>query len=120
APSGLLVHPDRLPRPAAESEPIVEESEGCIGAPPPGGEGGGPEPVAALGPTQFYAQFSLDPVRCIKQLGEIAEHVNSHLGPDVELVLEVRAANPDGFEDSARRTVSENAANLGAAASEFD
>ncbi len=71
-------------------------------------------------PTQFYAQFNLDPVRCIKDLGEIAEHISSHLGPDIELVLEVRAANPDGFEDSTQRTVSENAANLGASASEFE
>ena len=58
--------------------------------------------------------------RCIKQLGEIAEHVTARLGPDVELTLEVRAKNSDGFDDATRRTVSENATNLGSRSSEFE
>lgn len=71
-------------------------------------------------PTQFYAQFNLDPVRCIKQLGEIADHVSSKLGDDVELALEIRAKREDGFDESTRRTVSENARSLGAKSSEFE
>ncbi len=121
-PSGLLVDPDRLPTlepvAAAGDEPgqQAEARAGQAGVSQPKPTASAPRP----GPTGFYAQFSLDPVRCIKQLGEIAEHVSAHLGPDVELVLEVRAANPDGFSESAQRTVSENAGNLGAAASEFE
>ncbi|MXZ78951.1 MAG: ATP-binding protein [Gemmatimonadetes bacterium] len=118
-PSGLLVHPDRLPEPA-EPEPTVEGSEGGPEITPPSGDGDGPEPAPTQGSTQFYAQFDLDPVRCIKELGAIAEHISAHLGPDVELVLEVRATNPEGFNESTQRTVSENASNLGATASEFD
>lgn len=118
-PSGLLVHPDRLPEPA-EPEPPVEDPEGGPETPPPGDPGDGPRPSPSQGSTQFYAQFDLDPVRCIKELGEIADHISAHLGPDVELVLEVRATNPDGFNESTQRTVSENAANLGANVSEFE
>ena len=62
----------------------------------------------------------LDPVRCIKELGEIADHISAHLGSDIELVLEVRATNPEGFNEATQRTVSENASNLGATASEFE
>ena len=120
APSGLLIHPDRVPEPE-------EQSELGAGEPPVGTDGlagpttppSGPEPESSK-PTQFYAQFTLDPVRCIKQLGEIADHVSSKLGDDVELVLEVRAKSEEGFEESTRRTVSENARSLGAESSEFE
>ena len=118
-PSGLLVHPERLPEPA-EPEPRGEGPKGGPETPSPDDHGDSPEAVPTKGSTQFYAQFDLDPVRCIKELGAIAEHISAHLGPDVELVLEVRATNPEGFNESTQRTVSENASNLGAAASEFE
>ena len=118
-PSGLLIHPDRLPEPPPP-EPSDQDGSPPSSAPqPPGTELATPS-AAGTGPTQFYAQFDLDPVRCIKELGEIADHISSHLGPNVELVLEVRATNPTGFEDSTQRTVSENATNLGAISSEFE
>ena len=120
-PSGLVIHPDRLPEatPPEASEQVILEAQ------PTSLDVGVSRPelrvsVPSTGPTQFYAQFDLDPVRCIKELGEIAEHISSHLGPNVELVLEVRATIPEGFEDSTQRTVSENATNLGATASEFE
>ena len=120
APSGLLIHPDRVPEapdipdsPRDEPPDDRERSSGTTVPPPK------PEP-AHLRPTQFYAHFSLDPVRCIKQLGEITDHVSSKLGTDVELVLEVRAKSDEGFDESTRRTVSENARNLGAQSSEFE
>ncbi len=119
-PSGLLVHPDRLPAPS-EPESSEEESPGpSADTQSPGTPSGTPGSAASTSPTQFYAQFDLDPVRCIKELGEIAEHISSHLGPNVELVLEVRATNSEGFEDTTQRTVSENATNLGAKSSEFE
>lgn len=70
--------------------------------------------------TGYYARFDLDPVRCIKQLGDIAEYVSSKLGDDVELVLEVRASSGEGFDDSTRRTVAENARSLATESSEFE
>ena len=92
APSGLVLHPARVPE-----APEVPKT-------PPGGPKDGPDdpgsttcpPIeppepASSRPTNFYAQFNLDPVRCIKQLADIADHVSSQLGTEVELVLEVRA-----------------------------
>ena len=120
APSGLLIHPDRIPEPQQQPKPDPDQ-------PPDGGDDPdeptdpptGPEPASSK-PTQFYAQFTLDPVRCIKQLGEIADHVSSKLGDDIELVLEVRANNEEGFDESTRRTVTENAHSLGAHSPEFE
>ena len=46
---------------------------------------------------------------------------NPQLGAsEVELVLEIRAKNQQGFDGSTRRTVSENARHLKAQSSEFD
>ncbi|MCY4258519.1 MAG: DUF499 domain-containing protein [bacterium] len=127
-PSGLLVHPDRLPEPA-KPESAAEGKDAATGSTHTSetpisvnsaNHPDSPEPASTESLTAFYAQFNLDPVRCIKELGEIAEHINAHLGTKVELVLEVRATNPDGFKESTQRTVSENATNLGAKASEFE
>ncbi len=121
APSGLLIHPDRVPAREEQPETAPGEPRGKTDGPkdPATSPVEPPEPESG-NPTQFYAQFNLDPVRCIKQLGEIADHVSSKLGDNVELVLEVRATSDDGFDDSTRRTVSENARSLGAQSSEFE
>ncbi len=121
-PSGLLIHPDHVP---AAPEVPESDSESADSPDDPG------EPADTYGPppktkpeaprrTQFYAQFNLDPVRCIKQLGDIADHVTSKLGDNVELILEVRANSDDGFDESTHRTVSENAKALGAQSTEFE
>ena len=121
APSGLLIHPDHVPEPQQQpptdtDEPLegTDDPDGPITAP---GEWQEPQPSK---PTQFYAQFNLDPVRGIKQLGEIGDHVTSKLGEAVELVLEIRATSDEGFDEATRRTVSENARSLGAESSEFE
>lgn len=120
--SGLLIHPNHVPAPGdAESD----EDDGAPGD----GEGygskgdGGPSKAAEGGPadpTSFYAQFALDPVRGIKELGEIFEHVTAHLGTNLELHLEVRAKSNDGFDEATRRTVTENVTNLGGKGAEFE
>lgn len=72
-------------------------------------------------PTEFYAQFRLDFVRCMKQLDAIIENVGNKLeDPDIELVLEIRAKNQQGFNEHTQRTVSENARSLEAQSSEFE
>ncbi len=119
APSGLLIHPDHVPEPEAPAAPPGEPKPGPDPDAPTDPPADPPEPEPSS-PTQFYAQFSLDPVRCIKQLGDIAGHVTSKLGDDVELVLEVRATSDEGFDESTRRTVSENARSLGAQSTEFE
>ena len=42
------------------------------------------------------------------------------LGPDVEISVEIRSKNQEGYDDATRRIVSENAKNLGAHAPEFE
>ncbi len=49
-----------------------------------------------------------------------SEELIARLGSDLELSLELRANKPDGYDDATQRIVSENAANLGATASEFE
>ena len=121
APGGLLIHPDRVPEPAEQPQPPPDDPPGGTGLGPDslgGDPGPGHEPAQ---PTTFYAQFELDLVRCIKQLDEIVESVGSKLGAsEVELVLEIRAKNQQGFDESTRRTVSENARHLKAQSSEFE
>ena len=129
-PGGLLIYPDFVPVPAPpEEEPGADGTGEGVGgeAGEPGGTGTGTDSVppdqpgpATTSATQFYAQFDLDPVRGIKQLGQILEHVSARLGPQVELALEVRATDPEGYDDATQRIVSENATNLGAHASEFE
>ena len=121
APSGLLIHPDRVPEALDVPEtPPAEPPYGPDGLDGPTGPPVDPRKPTSRLPTQFYAQFNLDPVRCIKQLADIADHVSSQLGTEVELVLEVRAKSQDGFDESTRRTVSENANSLEAESSEFE
>ena len=121
ATSGLLIHPDHVPEPEAPSPPTTEDPPGGTGdAPEPPSDEPEPDPADVL-PTEFYAQFRLDLARCIKQLHSIVEHVGDKLGdPDLELVLELRAKNQQGFNESTQRTVSENARNLAAESSEFE
>ena len=121
APGGLLIHPDRVPEPAEQPQPPPDDPPGGPDPDPdtPGGDPGPGHEPAQL--TTFYAQFELDLVRCIKQLNEIVESVGTKLGDsEVELVLEIRAKNQQGFDESTRRTVSENARNLKAQSSEFE
>jgi hypothetical protein len=110
-PGGLLIHPGFLPPESSttadgsESDEPVNKHNGLKAA-------DGVPPVAPA-ETKFYALFDLDPVRGIKQLGDIFEHVAAHLGPNITLSLELRAENPEGYTDATRRVVSENTTNLG-------
>jgi hypothetical protein len=126
--SGLLIHPAHVPsRDAPDNfgEGSGPKDGGTAGGGTKGGGEGPGKPAGGAGggatsATQFYALFNLDPVRGIKQLGQILEHVTGRLGANVELSLEVRATKADGFDDAAQRIVTENASNLGAKAAEFE
>ena len=115
--SGLILHPDYVPDVPVEGEGGDGEDE------TPPDDGGDPPPPPDEGTSkkkEFYAQFDLDSVRGIRQLGEIFEHVVGRLGPDVEISVEIRSKNQEGYDDATRRIVSENAKNLGAPAPEFE
>ena len=120
APTGLLIHPEHLPEPEDPPAPPAEPPGGTDGPPGPAGGDPGSVPGPVL-PTEFYAQFRLDFVRCMKQLDSIIENVGNKLeDPDIELVLEIRAKNQQGFNEHTQRTVSENARSLEAQSSEFE
>jgi hypothetical protein len=80
--------------------------------------------VAAVTPlTRFYGRVPLDPVRMLRDLGEIADAVVAQLGradADIKVTLEIEADAPDGFPEDVRRTVSENARTLRFTAQEFE
>ncbi len=59
---------------------------------------------------RFQGAVRLDPVRAVKQLGQIADEVLVHLQTDgeVEVIVEVRATSPDGYSERTVRTVTEN------------
>ncbi|HEV8651212.1 MAG TPA: hypothetical protein VG276_17925, partial [Actinomycetes bacterium] len=67
---------------------------------------------------------SLDPTRLNRDFGQVAQEVIQHLtilmGTDVEVTVEIRATNSDGFPDATVRTVSENARTLHFASHEFE
>jgi uncharacterized protein len=125
AASGLVIHPEHVPSPATDTEPGDEPGgRWSIEGPASGSAEDRSEYTSGTAErrfaSQFYAQFDLDSVRGIKQLGEILEHVTARLGSDVELALEVRASSAAGYDDATQRIVSENARNLGAKAAEFE
>ena len=119
-PGGILIEPAHVPSvdPPTPPGPGGTNKPGGTNGDPPGTLGGGSSRPAL--PTEFYALFKLDPVRAIRQLGDVLDHVGQHLGPDIELTLEIRADCPEGFEESVRRTVSENTASLNAQEAAFE
>ncbi|MGI9033181.1 MAG: hypothetical protein ACR2HY_05780 [Acidimicrobiales bacterium] len=74
-------------------------------------------------PTRFYGRVSLDPVRMLRDLDDIAEAIVAQLGradAAVKISVEIDASADDGFPDDVRRTVSENARTLKFEIHEFD
>ena len=97
------------PTPAAEPQLRIRSR-----APNPSGHRTtGPRPGSTPGSTSIRSGAS-------GSWGEILEHVTARLGTDLEMVLEIQAANPEGYDDATQRIVSENAANLGVRYSEFE
>ncbi|MGZ4314194.1 MAG: Swt1 family HEPN domain-containing protein [Gaiellaceae bacterium] len=74
-------------------------------------------------PTRFYGRVNLDPVRMLRDLGDIADAIVAQLGradATVKLSVEIEASAPDGFAEDVRRAVSENARTLKFDAHEFE
>jgi hypothetical protein len=122
-PSGLVLRPDAVPLEDDDvSEPDGDDT--TAGGTSTGAAGLGTSTTSTEagsgGPTSFYAVFDLDSLRGAAQVADVLEHIATHLGDDVALTLELRANSPDGYSDATRRTVKENATNLGATASEFE
>ncbi|MGH9044638.1 MAG: hypothetical protein ACRDVP_07390 [Acidimicrobiales bacterium] len=79
-----------------------------------GPEGESPQLDDAL--RRFYAVVKLDAERYQRDFAKLAAEVISnlagYLGTDVEISVEVKATNPEGFPEHVTRTVTENARTL--------
>ncbi len=73
---------------------------------------------------RFYGVARLDPTRMSSQArdlaGDVVANLNALDGTVVEVTLEVRATNGDGFPESIRKLVSENADALGMREHQFE
>jgi predicted AAA+ superfamily ATPase len=97
-------------------EPAIEQLGNQGGTITTGDENGGehvaPDPGVM---TRFYGSAPLDPERLNRAFGKVAQEVLAHLsssGAEVEVSVEVRAVNPDGFSEETMRVVTENAKTL--------
>jgi hypothetical protein len=120
--AAVLVHPGSARRQLDEE---IESPSG-EGEDEPGNGEGDDEKVTLPdqdSPTRFYARKELDPVRAIRDFGDLVNEVAKNLGTadgaDVTITVEINAES-SGFDDRIRRTVSENATQLGFDAHEFE
>jgi len=120
--SGLLVHPD-IAAPLLKPIPVPPPKPGDDGDPIPPPAPPQPTPAGDK-KVRFYATFTLDSVRGVGQLGDILNDVVDHLkkqpGSSVEITLEVRAQNADGFNAQTIRVVNENSRARGSNNPEFE
>ena len=75
-------------------------------------------------PTRFFGRVSLEPVRLLRDVGDIAEAIVRQLGKagkaEVRIRLEVEADCESGFPEDVQRTVTENARTLKFESHEFE
>jgi hypothetical protein len=77
--------------------------------------GGGVVTPPRTAPTTFTGSVQLNAERLVRSFGTAHAEVLSHLinaGAEIEVVLEVRATLPGGFDDATVRVVAENARTL--------
>jgi predicted AAA+ superfamily ATPase len=101
-------------------------------APAPGGDGGnGPthkkaEPTTTETklPVKFFGRVSLEPIRLLRDVGDIAEAIVRQLGKagktEITIRLEIDADCESGFSEEVQRTVTENARTLKFDSHEFE
>ena len=104
---------------------VAEEQEGGISA-TDGSSPRGPSPRPPgqpIAPRRFYGRVTLEPVRLLRDMGEIADVVVTQLGradAAVTVTVEIEAIADQGFPEDVRRTVSENARTLKFESHEFE
>jgi hypothetical protein len=95
------------------------------------GEGGGRmqgepdgEPAEPALPARFYGRKTLEPVRLLRDVGDITDAIVQQLGrakdAEVSITVEIEARSTGGFDDDVRRTVTENARTLRFDTHEFE
>jgi predicted AAA+ superfamily ATPase len=130
--AAVLVKPEAAARQieaerAATGEPSPEPGDRTTAA-DAGDERDGPAdsgtaPGTPKAPKRFYGRVSLEPVRMLRDLADIADAIVGQLGradADVTVTLEIEATADGGFSPDVRRTVSENARTLKFETQEFE
>ena len=91
--------------------------------PQPGGPPPGPGSGEDMDPTRFYGRVDLDPIRAVRDVGDVMKEVAARLSGAprgrVTITLEINAIS-DGYDTATRRVVGENATQLGFDFHEFD
>jgi hypothetical protein len=127
--ASVLVKPGVAARQIAEEQGTARGEAGAGttdgGEPRPGGHVVSIDGIdqAAPVPRRFYGRVSVEPVRMLRDLGEIADAIVSQLGradASVTVTVEIEARAEGGFPDDVRRTVSENARTLKFDTHEFE
>jgi hypothetical protein len=78
---------------------------------------------APLAPRRFYGRVAVEPVRMLRDLGDIAESIVKQLGradASVTITVEIEATAEGGFSEEVRRSVDENARTLKFETHEFE
>ena len=78
---------------------------------------------APASPTRFYGRVTLEPLRMIRDVGDIADTIVNQLGradAAVTITVEIEATAGGGFPEDVRRTVDENARTLKFDTHEFE
>lgn len=105
---------------AAATHGDADEAGGADGG---GDDGTGGTAGSASKLTRFTALKEIDAVRAGRDAGAIADEVISHFtdrGAKVTVVIEIEAVDPEGFDETVRRIVTENASTLGFDRHEFE
>lgn len=127
-PAAVIVKPDTAAQQLdqeRETTTVTEPPIGTVDTSEGGASDGEGEPSAAQPgmPKRFYGRISVEPVRMLRDLGEIADAIVAQLGradADVTITVEIEATADDGFAEDVRRTVSENARTLKFETHEFE
>jgi predicted AAA+ superfamily ATPase len=104
----------------------AEDQKSVTDTAPINGAGGqvtvGPSSQSKL-PVRFYGRVTVDPVRMLRDLSDIADGIVVQLGnagANVVVTLEIEAVADKGFTGEVRRTISENAQTLKFDSHEFE
>jgi hypothetical protein len=120
----LIVEPGRAAAQIrADAVVVADPPAGGAGVPPstsPSSPGAGPSaPAESSGPTRqrrFYGVARLDPERYQRDFARLAAEVIANLagelGTTVEITVDIKAVNDNGFGEGTIRTVGENARTL--------
>jgi predicted AAA+ superfamily ATPase len=117
----LAVRPDlAVLQVSSDAAATAEAGAGHSPVPASGDEqdsgAGDQDPVEDDRLKRFFATVKLDPERYQRDFAKVAQEIvanlAAHLATEVELTLEIRAANESGFPDALMRTVNENARTL--------